>query len=212
MYSAWALNRDHVARLAGFFSRLNRRRRVQQALRPPPSFRAHPAGDAREDRLVDLSANGGRHVVQRGVRRQLQRGLDDALQREVDQVRRVVPRLRRLADRGLRQRPGPLRVPGRALPRAHQAAVQPHRPIRPVVRLGFRGQAEAVPHVVGDGIGDLLPRAENRAIRWKHFRSTSSASSDSGVSVRSLAHAASSSVGVKNKCSTHAEVSRLNCG
>jgi hypothetical protein len=42
------------------------------------------------------------------------------------------------------------------------------------------------------------------AIRWKHFRSTSSASSDSGVSVRSRAHAASFSVGVKNTCSTRA--------
>jgi len=74
----------------------------------------------------------------------------------------VVPNLRSIADRGRRQRPGPLRIPGRALPRAHHAAVQPHRPVRPVVRLGFRGQAEAVPHVVGDGIGDLLARAEPR--------------------------------------------------
>ena len=37
-------------------------------------------------------------------------------------------------------------------------------------------------------------------------------SSDFGVSVRSRAHAASSSVGVRNTCSTRAEVSRLNCG
>ncbi len=139
-----------------------RARRVQQALRPLPSLRAHPAGDAREDRLVDLSADGGRHVVQRGVRRELQRGLDDALQRDVDQVRRVVPHLRRLADRGRRQRPGPPRVTGRALPLAHLGAVQPHRPVRPVVRLGFRGQAEAVPHVIGDGVGDLLARAGPR--------------------------------------------------
>ena len=139
-----------------------RTRRVQQALRPLPALRAHPVGDAREDRLVDLSADGGRHVVQRGVRRELQRGLDDALQRHVDQVRRVVPHLRSLADRGRRQRPGPPRVTGRALPLAHQAAVQPHRPRRPVIRLDLRGQAEAVPHVIGDGVGDLLARAEPR--------------------------------------------------
>jgi hypothetical protein len=40
-------------------------------------------------------------------------------------------------------------------------------------------------------------REQNRAIFWKHFRSISSASSDSGVSVRSRAQAASSSVGGK---------------
>jgi hypothetical protein len=31
-----------------------------------------------------------------------------------------------------------------------------------VVSLDFRGQAEAVPHVIGDGVGDLLARAEPR--------------------------------------------------
>jgi hypothetical protein len=31
-----------------------------------------------------------------------------------------------------------------------------------VIRLDFRGQAEAVPHVIGDGMGDLLARAEPR--------------------------------------------------
>jgi hypothetical protein len=87
-----------------------RARRVQQALRPLPPLRAHPGDDARADRLVDLGTDVRRHLVQRGVRRELQRGLDDALQRHVDQVRRVVPHLRRLADRGRRQRPGPPRV------------------------------------------------------------------------------------------------------
>jgi hypothetical protein len=68
-----------------------------------------------------------------------------------------------------------------------------------------------VPHVVVTAPG-ISSSGQNRAIRWKHFRSTSKASSDSGVSVRSRAHVASSSVGVKNTCSTRADVSRLNCG
>ena len=137
-------------------------RRVQQALRPLPPLRPHPDDDAREDPLVDLRPDGRRHLIQRGVRQELQRGLDDALQRHVDQVGRVVPHLRRLADRRLRQRPGPLRVTGHAQALADLAAVPPGRPRRPVVRLDFRGQAEAVPHVAGDGLRDLLPRAEPR--------------------------------------------------
>src|SRR6516162_698359 len=62
-YSAWALNRDQVARLAGFFSRLNidlpsEPAVFQQAPRPMASIWSHPGGDAGEDRLVDLSADG----------------------------------------------------------------------------------------------------------------------------------------------------------
>ena len=126
------------------------------------SIRSHPGGDAGEDRLVDLSADGRCHLIQRGVRRKLQRGLDDALQRHVDQVRRVVPHLRRLADRGLRQHPGPPHVIGHALPLAHLAAVPLSGPCRPVAGLGLCGQPEAVPHVIGYGLGDLLARAEPR--------------------------------------------------
>jgi hypothetical protein len=80
----------------------------------------------------------------------------------VDQVRRVVPHLRRLADRGLRQRPGPPHVIGHALPLAHLAAVPLSGPCRPVAGLGLWGQPEAVPHVIGYGLGDLLARAEPR--------------------------------------------------
>lgn len=60
--------------------------------------------------------------------------------------------------------------------------------------------------------GGTSSSGQNRAIFWKHFRATSSASSDSVVSARSRAHPTSSSDGVKNTCSTRAEVSRRNCG
>ena len=85
------------------------------------------------------------------------------------------------------------------------------RPRRPVIRHDLRAQSQAVPHMVGDGLGDSS-REQNRAIFWKHFRSTTSASSASGLAVRSRAQATSSAAGVKNTCSTRAEVSRLNCG
>ena len=65
--------------------------------------------------------------------------------------------------------------------------------------------------MVRDRLGNLIPE-QNRAIFWKHFRSTSSASNASGLSVRSRAQATSSSTGVKNTCNTRAEVSRRNCG
>ena len=57
-----------------------------------------------------------------------------------------------------------------------------------MARLIFRGQPQAVPHVIGDGLG-ISCCEQNRAIFWKHFRSTSSASNASGVSVRSRAQA-----------------------
>ena len=36
------------------------------------------------------------------------------------------------------------------------------RPRRPVVRLDLRGLPQAMPHMIGDGLRDLLPRAEPR--------------------------------------------------
>jgi hypothetical protein len=41
-------------------------------------------------------------------------------------------------------------------------AVPLGRPGRPVVGFGLRARPHAVPHVVGDGLGDLLPGAEPR--------------------------------------------------
>ena len=160
-YSAWALKRDQVARWAGFFSRLNIDLPSGPAVSSSPCARCRPSGPIRammpaKIRLVDLSADGGRHLVQRGERRELQRGLDQPLQRHVDQVRRVVLHQRRLADRGLRHRPGPPLVIGHALAVPHLLAVPLGRPRRPVIRLGLRGKSQAVPHVVGDGLGDLL--------------------------------------------------------
>jgi hypothetical protein len=67
----------------------------------------------------------------------------------------------------------------------------------PVIRLDLRGQPQAVPHVVSDDLG-ISSREQNRAIFWKHFRSTTSASSASGLAVRSCAQATSSAAAVKN--------------
>ena len=178
-YSACALNRDQVARWAGFFSRLNIDLPSGPAVFSSPSARCRPSGPIRATMpakisRVDLGADRGGHLVQRGERRELQRGLDQPLQRHVDQVRRVVLHQRRLADRGLRHRPGPPLVIGHALAVPHLLAVQLGRPRRPVVRLGLRGQPQAVPHVVRDGLGNLLPRAEPRhlleALQVRHQR------------------------------------------
>ena len=56
----------------------------------------------------------------------------------------------------------PPHVIGHALPLAHLAAVPLSDPCRPVAGLGLWGQPEAVPHVIGYGLGDLLARAEPR--------------------------------------------------
>ena len=63
-----------------------------------------------------------------------------------------------------------------------------------------------------DDTSGISSREQNRAIFWKHFSASTSANNDSGLAVRSRAQAISSAIGVKNTCSTRAEVSRLNCG
>lgn len=58
----------------------------------------------------------------------------------------------------------------------------------------------------------ISSRDEKRAIFWKHFNAGTSAKHDSGLPVRFSAQVTSSDDGVKNTCSTRADVSRLNCG
>jgi hypothetical protein len=53
---------------------------------------------------------------------------------------------------------------------------------------------------------------QNRAIFWKRLRSSTCTNHASGMPVRSRVQATSSAVGVKNTCSTRAEVSFLNYG
>ena len=65
--------------------------------------------------------------------------------------------------------------------------------------------------MVGHHIG-ISSREQNRAIFWKHFRSSTSANNAAGSLVRSRAQAISSAAGAKNTCSTRAEVNRLNWG
>jgi hypothetical protein len=80
-----------------------------------------------------------------------------------------------------------------------------------VAGLGLWGQPEAVPHVIGYGLGDLLARAEPRHL-LEALQVSQQRQQRLRVSVRSRAQAISSGTGVKNTCSTRAEVSRLNCG
>ncbi|TDD13219.1 hypothetical protein [Nonomuraea diastatica] len=73
------------------------------------------------------------------------------------------------------------------------------------------GQLQAAPNVVDHHLGDLV-RGEKARHLWKHFNASTSAKHDSGLPVRFSAQSTSSGEGVKNTCSTRADVSRLNRG
>ena len=55
-YSAWALNRDHVARWAGFFSRLNMDRSSDPAVLSRPRARSRPSGPIRATMPAKISS------------------------------------------------------------------------------------------------------------------------------------------------------------
>ena len=80
-----------------------------------------------------------------------------------------------------------------------------------MARLNFRGQPQAVPHVIGDGLGDLLLRAEPR-----HLLEALQVNQQRQQRLRGLGPLPRLGDLIlrwsKDTCSTRAEVSRRNCG
>jgi hypothetical protein len=63
MYSAWALNRDQVARWAGFFSRLNIDLPSDSAVASSPSALSWPSGPIRETMPAKISSLTSARIV-----------------------------------------------------------------------------------------------------------------------------------------------------
>lgn len=121
--------------------------RQQEPGQPGTGGHVDPGGDRLVEGGVHLGADRGGHRVQRRVPGQLAPRPDQLLQRHVDQVRRVVLGLDRLADGLLSDLPHPGRIVGDLHPGPDELPVPLGRPLCCLLQLHVSGQPQGVPHV-----------------------------------------------------------------
>ncbi len=133
----------HPVELAAPADRIHHQHPRQPGLRR----RVQPSRDRLAEPVVHLGADRRGHHVQGGVPRQLTPGPDQFFQRHVDQIRRIVLGLHRLADRVLSDLPDPGAVVGDLHPLADELPMPLGRPGRCPLQLHVPAQPQGLAHM-----------------------------------------------------------------